>query len=286
MAGPRPYLFIDAQHGLCNRLRAIASAAVIAKASGRQLVVVWQPDAHCMARLSDLLDYDGPVLDHSNPVYLQSRATLCYNYMEIEPGSAHGAQILGDEDPGGDIYIRSAYSLNSPLTSMAAEQRVLRALVPAQPVWDLVQSVPHTSDVAAHIRMATGPAFDHLAHESSVNWPAERHAALVEWRRNSDVSRFVTRLTQAFDRGAQHVFVAADLPETYETLRDLFGERVRCLRRDCFDRSARQLQYALADLMLLTTAPLLLASQGSSFSDLAQRLSRPFHKVERSGIDF
>jgi hypothetical protein len=134
--------------------------------------------------------------------------------------------------------------------------------------------------------MATGPAFDHLAHESSANWPAHRHQALVAWRKNSDVSRFVARLDRAFDAGARHAFVAADLPETYETLRDRYGPRLRFLARDCFDRSPRQVQFALADLMLLTTAPLLLASPGSSFSDVAQRLSRSFHRVERSGTDF
>lgn len=285
MRGPQPYLFIDAQHGLCNRLRAIASAAVIARATDRRLVVIWRPDAHCMARLPDLLDYDGPVLDHGDPDAFRARATLSYNYMEIEEGAEHGAQILG-HDPGGDVYIRAGDTLVSELTSMAQEQVVLRGFVPAQAVWDLVQSVPHTSDVAAHIRMATGPAYDHLAHESSANWPAHRHEALVAWRNNSDVSRFVARLDRAFDAGARHAFIAADLPETYDTLRARFGDRVRYLARDCFDRSARQVQFALADLMLLTTAPLLLASPGSSFSDVAQRLSRAFHRVERSGTDF
>lgn len=41
----RPRLFIDTQHGFGNRMRAIASAAAIAQASGRELVVVWQPGA-------------------------------------------------------------------------------------------------------------------------------------------------------------------------------------------------------------------------------------------------
>ncbi|TGD63284.1 hypothetical protein EYC08_13375 [Tabrizicola sp. WMC-M-20] len=285
MAAPA-HLFIDAQHGLCNRLRAMASAAVIARATGRQLVVVWHPDHHCQARLADLLDYPGPVIEDDSADRFRARATRVYNYMEIEPGSAYGAAVLGGADPGGDVYIRSAYSLTSHLTSMAQEQLFLRRLVPSQPVWDLVQSVPHPSDVAAHIRMATGPDFEHLSFESSANWPAERHRELTEWRQKSDVSRFVDRLSRAFDQGARHAFVAADLAATYSALSDRFGTRLRFLPRDSYDRSARQLQYALADLMLLTTAPLLLASHWSSFSDVAQRLSRPFHRVERSGIDF
>lgn len=282
----RAHLFIDTQHGLCNRLRAMASAAVIAKATGRQLIVVWRPDHHCQARLADLLDYPGPVIEDDSADRFRARSEKVYNYMEIEPESAHGAAVLAGKDTGGDVYIRSAYSLTSPLTSMAQEQVFLRHLIPSQPVWDLVQSVRHPSDVAAHIRMATGPAFDHLSFEAPENWPGERHRELIEWRRKSDVSRFVDRLTRAFDQGARHAFVAADLPATYAALSQVFGTKLRFLPRDTYDRSPRQLQYALADLMLLTAAPLLLASHWSSFSDVAQRLSRPFHRVERSGIDF
>lgn len=285
MRGQPAHLFIDTQHGLCNRLRAMASAGVIAKATGRQLVVVWRPDHHCQARLADLLEYPGPVIETDDADRFRARAARVYNYMEIEAGSDHGAAVLED-DPGGDVFIRSAYALTSRLTSMAQEQAFLRHLIPSQPVWDLVQSVPRPSDVAAHIRMATGPDFEHLSFEASANWPAARHRELTEWRSKSDVSRFVERLGQAFDQGARHAFVAADLAATYCALSDAFGPRIRFLPRDSYDRSPRQLQYALADLMLLTAAPLLLASHWSSFSDVAQRLSRPFHRVERSGIDF
>lgn len=282
----KDHLFVDVQHGLCNRLRAMASAAAIAEATGRQLVVIWRPDHHCEARLADLLRYDGPVLEEDEGDFFRSRAARTYNYMEIEPGARHGEAVLGTGDPGGDLFIRSAYSLVSPHVTMAREQAFLRALVPSQAVADLVARVDHPSDVALHIRMATGPAFEHLSYESATNWPADQHRELVEWRKKSDVSRFVLRLEQLFDQGAQTAFVAADLAASYAALLDRFGTRIRYLPRDCFDRSAKQLQYALADLMLLTAAPLLLASHWSSFSDLAQRLSRPYRKVEKSGIDF
>lgn len=286
MAINRTHLFIDAQHGLSNRLRAIASAAVIAEATDRQLVIVWRPDHHCEARLQDLFDYLGPVLEDESAEFFRENSVRSYNYMEIEPDSNHGEPILADGDISGDVYIRSAYSLNSPLCSMPAEQIFLRKLVPSQAVWTLVDSVTHPSDIAAHIRIATGPAFEHLPFESSVNWPMERHQELVEWRRKSDVSRFATRLAQLFDQGARHAFIAADVPETYAALQDRFGKRLRTLERQTFDRSPQQLQFALADLLLLTSAPRLLASSWSSFSDMAQRLARPFHTVERSGVDF
>lgn len=280
------HLFIDVQHGLCNRLRAMASAGAIAEATGRQLVVVWRPDDHCEARLSDLLRYHGPVLEDEAADHFRSHAVHQYNYMEIEDGARHGEAILAGEDTSGDVFIRSAYSLVSPHLTMAQEQAFLRALVPAPEVAELVAGVNHPSDIAVHIRMATGPAFEHLPYESSKNWPQAQHDELVHWRKKSDVSKFIARLEQLFDKGARTAFVAADLSATYAALLDRFGSRIRYLPRDRFDRSAVQLQYALADLMLLTAAPVMLASHWSSFSDLAQRLARPFRTVEKSGIDF
>jgi hypothetical protein len=97
----------------------------------------------------------------------------------------------------------------------------------------------------------------------------------------------MTRIDQLIDAGeARTIFLAADLPETYTTLSERYGDRLTVLLRDRFDRSAAQLQYALADLLLLTTANHFLASTWSSFSDLAQRLARPNRRFERSGTDF
>ena len=40
-------LVIEAERGLCNRLRAVLSYAQVAAAEGRQLLVVWRADAEC-----------------------------------------------------------------------------------------------------------------------------------------------------------------------------------------------------------------------------------------------
>ncbi|WP_370241787.1 hypothetical protein [Pararhodobacter marinus] len=280
------YLFIDVQHGLSNRLRAMASAAVIARASGRELVVVWRPDHHCEARIGDLLDYDGLVIEDSDPDILSRGAARVYNYMEIEEGAQFRAPV-DPSDIAGDVYIRSAYTLESPLRNDRDEAAFLRALRPCAAVLELVYGVARPSDVALHVRMATGPAFDHLSYESPANWPPERHQELIEWRQKSDISRFVARLDRLLEeRPVDSLFVAADLPATYAALIERYGDRVRHLPRTLYDRSARQLQYGLADVILLSAAPLFLASNWSSFSDLAQRLARPGRRVERSGLDF
>jgi len=285
-----PKLFVDVQHGLCNRLRALVSAAAVAARTGRQLVVIWVPDHHCEARLHDLLSYDGLVIeDRAVAELVQRGCARVYNYIEIEPGAKFQEPILPDpaQYAGGDIYVRSAYTLNSPHRSDADEQRVLRHLQPAAAVLGLMRQVPYPSQVAVHIRMATGAAYDHLSFEAPYNWPEHRHQELAEWRGKSHVSHFVARLDQLVAEGrAQSIFVATDLESTYALLADRYGDRLRWLKRSCYDRSARQIQYALADLLLLTAAPLFLGSTWSSFSDVAQRLARPGRRFERSGQDF
>lgn len=281
------HLFVDVRHGLCNRLRTMASGAAIAAATGRQLVVVWVPDAHCEGRLSDILDHDGPVIDTDTEARaLRAQSAVALSCMEGETGARPGQPVLA-EPVAGDVYVRSADSLVSPHRDMAAEQRFLRALRPNAAVQSLIARVPRPAQVAAHIRMGTGPAFDHLPWEAPSNWPAARHAELTAWREKSNLRHFVARLDALVSDGrADSIFLAADLPETYATLADRYGARLRWLPRDLYDRSPRQLQYALADLLLLSAADLFLASTFSSFSDVAQRLARRNRPVEQSGTDF
>ncbi len=284
----RPWLIIAVQHGLANRLRALASAAVIAARTDRHLVVLWQPDAHCDCRLTDLLDYPGAVIEDACDGAIRAQADLAFSYMEIDPDNCFGLPLLAD--PGqasASVYIRSAYSLISPHTDFAAEQRFLKRLTPTRPVRDLVASVRHPNQVAAHIRMASGAGFDHLPYEAPGNWPDARHAELQSWRAKSHARHFVARIDTLIAEGAcDSLFLAADLPDTYSRFAERFGDRVVWLERTQFDRSARQLQYALADLLLLTAANRFLASTWSSFSDVAQRLARPGRRIEQSGRDF
>ena len=280
-------LFIDLQHGLGNRLRALSSAAVIAQACDRQLVVIWVPDHHCGARMGDLFDHDQPLIETAQAAALmRDSAARVYNYMEIEPGSRHLEPVLADP-VGGDVYVRSAYTLVSPLLMPARERTWLWAMRPSRAVRDLLGRGLRGADLAVHVRMATGPAFDHLRHEAPDNWPAHRHRELVAWREKSHISRFIARLDQLETMGERgRIFAAADLPASYAALADRYGSRLHWLPRDLHDRSAPQQQHALADMLLLASAGRFLASSWSSFSDMAQRLARPGRPVELSGRDF
>ncbi|MBU2963487.1 hypothetical protein KO516_22190 [Citreicella sp. C3M06] len=282
----RPRLFIDAQHGLANRMRTIASAASIARQAEHDLFVVWRTDIHCGARMRDLFDYPGPVIEDGVADLCRASAAQVFNDMEVEPGSRHGAQVYPARC-GGDLYIRSAYTLRSPLRRLEDEQAFLHGLRPSAAVADLVAQVPTPSAVSAHIRMASGTGHDHRPEEGPDNWPEHRHREIAEWREKSHSSRFVARIDVLLAAGkADTIFLAADLPDTYALFADRYGPRLRMLSRARFDRSEEQLQYALADLLLLTATQRLLASTWSSFSDMAQRLMRARRAIERSGLEF
>ncbi|MCC5969244.1 MAG: hypothetical protein JJU15_04795 [Pararhodobacter sp.] len=285
----RPCLFIDVQHGLCNRLRAMASAASLAQATDRELVVIWRPDHHCEARIGDLLHYNGPVIETDAADLFRARSGLVYNYMEIEPGAQFNAPVLAgaEGEARTDAYIRSAYPLHSPHKNYNAEQAFLRGLRPADAVLDIIGGFSPPFDVSVHIRMATGAAVEHLSFESADNWPEHRHRELAEWRQKSNRAVFIRRLDTLIAEGAaDSIFLAADLPETYTELAERYGPRLTWLERDLYDRSPRQLQYALADLLLLSAGRRFLGSPWSSFSDVAQRLARYTRPNETSSIDF
>ncbi len=277
-------LFVDPQHGLGNRLRAIGSAAAIADKTDRELVIVWQPDHHCEGTLSDLFDYDGAVIEETFVEDAANSGCSVFNYMEVEEGDK-GALI--DPMLTGDIYVRSAYVLNSPFSSWDVENRFLKDLSPVERVKELVQGVRTPNDVSAHVRMVGGTDYEHLAYEALDNWTEEGHAETDFWRRKSHFSHFIKRLDALIAEGkADRIFLAADKPETYDVFVRTFGDKVALLPRELYDRSAEQLQYALADALLLGTSPLLLGSSWSSFSELAMRLSPHKMTIEMSGKDF
>jgi hypothetical protein len=281
----RQKLFIDAQHGLGNRLRAIGSAAAIADKTDRELVVVWHCDEHCDGKLTDLFDYKGAVIDQQFVGGAAAQGCTVFNYMEIEEGAEKDALI--DPTLQGDIYARAAFVLNSPHSNWIDENKFLRALVPVERVCDLVASVRTPNSVSAHVRMVGGTKFEHLAFESADNWTEEAHQETDKWRTKSHFSNFMKRIDDLLKDGrADRIFLAADMPETYDEFVGIYGDRVAYLKREVYDRSAEQLQYALADALLLGSSPLLLGSTWSSFSELAMRLSPIEISIEMSGKDF
>ena len=278
-------IFVDAQHGLGNRLRAIGSAAAIAASSDRELIVVWEPDQHCQCRLTDLFNYSGALIHKAFLQEAERSGMQVYNYMETEEGAIKSASI--ELQGKTDIYLRSAYVFNHSSSDWTAENEFIRRLAPTEQVLELTRRISQPFDLSVHVRMQGGPGYEHLPWEAAENWSAEGHQAVAEWRARSHYTRFFRRIEQLVEQGeVSSIFVATDLISTYDEFQKAFGKRVQFLEREVDDRSEIQLKYALADAILLSKAPKMLGSNWSSFSELAMRLANSPSAVEMSGVDF
>ena len=283
LIGLRRRIFIDAQHGLGNRMRAIGSAAAIARAAGRELVIVWQPDVHCDCRFTDLYDYDGAIENRS---FIEEFDGVCvFNYMGIE-GGEKGKEIKIPKKS--DLYIRSAFILNHPASDWDSENAFLKSLTPVQEVVKLVNLVRGERDLGVHVRMEAGKGRDQNPYDQPKNnWSEEDHSVIQLWREKSHYSRFIARINGLLNvRNVSSIYLAADHSEPYAVFREMYGEKLAYLPREVFDRSTDQLRFALADAILLSKSTHFLCSSWSSFSELALRLAVGKPTVEWSGLDF
>ena len=161
-------LVVHVQHGLSNRLRALASAASVAAAVGMPLKVIWLTDHHCAARFSDLFRVRGELSEavsldftdtglisvaqlRSQDVWesstdppaidlLSADRFDLYNYMEPEDGAVKDQPIeVKDGRERRSVYVKSAYRLSHREGMLDRNlNRALSSLVLSEPVVELL----------------------------------------------------------------------------------------------------------------------------------------------------
>ena len=248
----------------------------------RELVIIWSPDDHCRCYFTDLFKYSGPIISES--FYGENEECTFFNYMEAEGGTKNASlQCASDQD----IYVRSAFVLNSPYSQWPRENEFIQSLEPVEEVKAMVASVRNPNDLSVHIRMEGGIKDESLPYESPSNWSEADHKLINYWRGQSHYSQFMAYLDNLLSKGgAKTFFLAADKPEIYHLFTAKYRDKVSWLDRNVYDRSMMQLRFALADAILLSRSSLLLGSTWSSFSELAQRLAIGNISVKMSGKDF
>lgn len=280
----KKYIYIDAQHGLGNRLRAIASGAAIAKNTGRELIIIWQPDHHCECEFYDLFEYKGIVISKSFINEAKQSGMDTYNYMTAERGSEKDKPILlGDNN----IYIRTSCVAVCESTNWNDENQFLKSLTPVKSIRDLVAPFKLDNHLAVHVRMEGAVGSDTHSYDLADNWTNKEHAVLNYWREKSNYKHFIKHIDKILKAEPDtNIFLAADLAETYEVFTRYYGDKVAFLKRDIYDRSKKQLEFALADAILLSKCKRLLGSNWSSFSEVAMRITKGYSSIEISGKDF
>lgn len=315
-------LFIHAQNGLGNRLRALGSGLALAKATRRVPVVVWEADAHLGAHFADLFRtsadgtdigtvlYKDLVVMDSFPEWRSIAAPrpkwAPFNYMEKDGTGAHtgvklvfGPQSLHLKSTprfltkeravpdDAHVYLKSAYVAATVPAAMSRPSVVnaeMRALRPVKAVTDLVASVDTRGAVGIHIR-SRSLASDNVVVDSDCEYTVTGADRTNFWRARSQLPAFLERMDAQLARNSRAVFfVAADDVSVLRKLHDAYPGRIRSIPRACDDRERSCVPYALADLLCLARTRRVFGSNWSSFSEAAARLGNG--KVYLSGVHF
>jgi hypothetical protein len=272
-------LVIQVEHGLANRLRAYACAAVIAQCTARDLILVWRPDHHCNCLFSDLFE-NGPTVVEKIPPLNFSRF---YNYMD-EPETTQFGKTL-DIPPTGDIFIRSAHWLHHSQVTWPSVIGNLNQLAPVEPVAAIIGSIDVSDLLGVAVRCQRGASYSHLSWESAENWSAEGHQKIDYWASQTRPQSFYRRMDTLLDRGLyEGFFLTGDIPEIYTAMSARYGERVKFNAQHYFDREKESIRKALADLILLSKTSLILGSPYSAYSILAAQMGA--NKLELAGVHF
>ncbi|EDQ85420.1 uncharacterized protein MONBRDRAFT_29316 [Monosiga brevicollis MX1] len=282
---------LDTQYGLTNRLRAYGSAKAIADGSGRFLVVLWELDAHCQAPMNDL--FEQPVgihvLVNGEPLRELLRKThLSGHFQQFDLMDPAQKTRNVDGRITSHIYVRSAFQINSKMGYGIANVLAMRELIqqPAPPVQRVLDTyyatLPKTPSgaagpaaqrrmVGAHIRMVHSVARDTPGLSGGEALRMELATAF----RVSCHYRYFREMMQTFPQSTTF-FISADSPAAYRAFKEdkEFASRVFYSdSNECTERTARCMQFAAADLILLTQTSKLLTSKWSAFSETAGRIS-------------
>lgn len=289
----RPRLLVaHVQHGLGNRLRAYGSAAAHAAATDRELVVVWQADAHIAANWTHLYDDSAHVvLSSFLPKWPDMKggaswdtawgAFSFYNYMEMDGGGAVKGQPIAN-DPAKSIYFKGAYVMeptDPELSTWQAANDAIRALKPVSAVTAAVDAhvaAVLTDRVGVHIRCKALAADIADVPDADAEYGITATATMQRWRSASSVDTFSAemRALVAAEPSTQF-YVATDTAAAAVALRADFPGAVDHQRRDCDGRDAACVVHALVDLLCLARTRALLGSNWSSFTEAAVRLGAP-----------
>jgi hypothetical protein len=272
-------LFIHVQFGLTNRLRALASAYAFAHASNRELRLIWESDFHCNCYFDDLFSNDHLIVYRSLDVDL--RDVEIYDCMEA---NGHDPMPFVEHITSEDLYIKTYNPINSSIANISIENEFLRQLKPNNTVKKLMASVDNNYSVGIHIR-SQGSKDGVPWERQEGNWTREAQNELDFARAMANEGFFKSEMRRILRNNVKtKFFIASDKPTVIDQFLAEFKDNLVCLNRSSSDRSKTNIQYALADLILLSKSRLILGSYFSSFSQMASRLGGT--DIRYSGFDF
>ena len=260
-------LIIHVQHGLGNRLRAMAAGLVVSRETRRHFRLIWIPDEHCNARFEDLFLNKIDVWDEFHPAEVESDSFDRYNYMATEAGAHKGKNILTTSL--NHIYVKTAYILNHPAAISSRIHEVLRELTPKPHIAAMVNAFDAETLIGMHIRSAN-PRQEIAGIRNDSYLPGDWEE-LTNARKAVKSTLFEAEIDNMLEKyPTQRFFLSADSTATIAHFKTRYNKQIETLdRQDCQDRSERCLSFSLADLLILSRTKEILGSPLSSFSEVA-----------------
>lgn len=294
-------IFVHAQYGLGNRLRALGSAMAFARKTERVLVLIWVPDQHLDCKYTDLFVpsdefvvsdsfYDGEEWPFAKTAEGDSTMSNVkwYNFMRTNGVQANSPQEEIRPEKGRHIYASTCYVIQSSVTpfiirTQSSYWQVLRSLTPHIDVLRLTErfaSYPMSSMMGVHIRGRTIKV--DISGISAADYSEESSRRTDYWRNLTQVDTFVKEMRR--QPKDQLFYAAADEKSVLTRLEREFPSRVFFTPRQCDSRAKACLPYALADILLLARCSSLRGSYWSSFSELSVRIGGA--RFLLAGVDF
>ena len=256
-------LIISPRAGLANRLRVIASGAIMAQHTGRRFYVNWDPADNCNAAWSDLFQnaferYDGPVDIHQPVERGEGFRRFAGDFSRFaSPGPSDIDKL---DEPTVAVLTHSTFKPAGMSRRVfgLARQAFYRSLQPVEAVREAVETVVQTH-FAGH--RVVGVHIRRTDHATTLG--RAPHAVSPTWL-------FEAAMRLSSLRSGTRFFLATDDPAAQRRIVARFGARVVTYPKTSLDRSDRQsIRDALVDWLLLSRCDRMLATPLSSFSEEA-----------------
>lgn len=294
---PSRVLFVHCMHGLGNRLRALASAMSFANQTDRELVVIWETDAHIAANFTDLFSDDLVVLTHFKPKWpfrgydKYDKAWLTFeffNYMEMEGEGADKGQKIVDK-PEKHFYFKSAYVMEAApqLTDWDKDNAMLKSLTPVSEVTEMIKQHENKgleNMIGIHIRDRTLDR-DIKNVDFGTEYGDAASKEMEYWRRKSSYKTFMVEMHEQLKKDPSlRFYVATDTIDVIPKLESEFPGKIVSTSRNCDGRDGHCVRFALVDIICLSRTKQLIGSNWSSFTEAASRFGGM--KARLAGQDF
>lgn len=236
------------KHGLCNRLRAIASARALAMARGDALEVYWDVTYDMNTRYSDLFELDGSF------VLIENGSQN--SFFSVDNPDYRGERTMHRGNAGLERFVHEIltsptsrdFAFDSSSDFYDGDFSWLRPRADIEKVIKAERSLLPQHYVAMHIRRTD-------------NFQAKFYSPL---------RLFVAAIKEEMSRDdAIGVFVASDDERVKNALRKKFGERCRSRNEIASRSDPTGVRDALVDLMLLSMGERVYGCYWSSFSEVA-----------------